>query len=188
MAAVESNMIELGSTAPNFSLPNTNPKILKSEVSLSDYTGVKGIVIAFICNHCPYVVGIKTAFNDFAREYQEKGIAVVAISANDAITHPADSPEKMSVESEQYGYTFPYLYDESQTVAKAYDAACTPDLYLFDGDQKLVYRGQFDDSRPGNAIQATGRDLRIASDALLSGNPIPSEQKPSIGCNIKWKS
>ena len=187
MVETASKMIELGQIAPDFSLPNTNPDFNSSQVSISDFSDADGLVVAFICNHCPYVIGIKSAFAQFAREYADRGIAVVAINSNDVSTHPADSPEKMSQDAVQFNYEFPYLYDESQEVAKAYDAACTPDIYLFDEQRKLIYRGQFDDSRPGNQITATGADLRIAADALLSGNEIATDQKPSIGCNIKWK-
>ena len=188
MAAVESRMIELGTIAPDFTLPNMNPNIASTKVALSDYISTKGFVVAFICNHCPYVVHIKQAFSDYARDYKDQEIAVIAINANSAAAYPSDSPENMTTDAIQHNYGFPYLYDESQEVARAYDAACTPDIYLFDSARKLVYRGQFDDSRPGNDIPVSGTDLRVASDALLAGESISSDQKPSLGCSIKWKS
>lgn len=188
MAAVESRMIELGTIAPEFTLPNMNPSFASAKVALSDYISTKGYVVAFICNHCPYVVHIKQAFSDYARDYKDQGIAVIAINANSAAAYPSDSPENMTTDAIQHDYGFPYLYDESQEVARAYDAACTPDIYLFDSARKLVYRGQFDDSRPGNDIPVSGTDLRAASDALLVGESISSDQKPSLGCSIKWKT
>ena len=188
MAAIESKMIELGTIAPEFTLPNTNPNIASNKVALSDYSTAKGCVVAFICNHCPYVVHIKQAFSDYARDYKDQGIAVIAINANSAAAYPSDSPENMTTDAIQHNYGFPYLYDESQEVARAYDAACTPDIYLFDSARKLVYRGQFDDSRPGNDIPVSGTDLRAASDALLAGESISYDQKPSLGCSIKWKT
>jgi thiol-disulfide isomerase/thioredoxin len=141
----------------------------------------------FICNHCPYVKHIRSALAAFAREYQKKRLAIVGINANDVASYPEDSPAKMKAEVAEAGYVFPYLYDESQAVAKAYAAACTPDFFLFDRDRRLVYRGQFDDSRPGNGVAVTGKDLRAACDAALSGNAVASEQRPSVGCNIKWR-
>lgn len=188
MPAVESTTIELGTRAPEFSLPNTNPNYPNARVALSDFSGSKGLVVAFICNHCPFVVHIKSSFAEFAREYQQKGIGVVAISANDVCCHPADGPEKMADDAVQFGYGFPYLYDESQDVARAYGAVCTPDIYLFDSGYTLVYHGQYDDSRPGKDIEVTGADLRAAADALLNGASISPDQKPSIGCSIKWKA
>jgi peroxiredoxin len=178
-------MLELGTSAPDFSLPNA---VDGNTVSLSDVSDQKGLLVAFICNHCPFVVHIRDEFARFAKEYQEKGIAVVAISSNDVENYPQDSPEKMKEEAVEHGYTFPYLYDADQSVAQAYKAACTPDLFLFDGDTKLAYRGQFDASRPGNGVPVTGEDLRAACDAVLEGKPIPEPQTPSIGCNIKWKA
>ncbi|MGF1669556.1 MAG: thioredoxin family protein [Balneolaceae bacterium] len=184
MAAVESTMMELGTKAPAFALPDTNG----NNVSIEDVKGEKGLLVMFICNHCPFVKLIKKELAVVSREYQEKGIGVAAINANDVENYPDDRPEKMKEEVERFGYPFPYLFDESQEVAKAYSAACTPDFFLFDNNLKLVYRGQFDDSRPGNDIEVTGNDLRTALDALLDGKSIPEEdQKPSIGCNIKWK-
>jgi len=182
MVKTASTMLPLGSSAPQFSLPNVDG----TAVSSSDFTG-KPLLVAFICNHCPFVIHIREEFAKFAAEYRERGLAVVAISANDVSTHPDDSPEKMKDEVSQAGYTFPYLYDETQDVAKAYHAACTPDFFLFDAGHSLVYRGQFDDSRPQSGIPVTGADLRAACDAVLSGDAVPEPQKPSIGCNIKWK-
>ncbi len=187
MPLTESNMVELGARAPDFSLPNTNPNVDASNVALSDFAGSGGTVVAFICNHCPYVVHIKDAFAQFARDYSERGLSVIAISANDISTHPQDGPEAMGEDAVKHGYGFPYLYDEAQDVAKSYDAACTPDIYLFDAERKLAYRGQFDSSRPGNGIPVTGKDLRDASDAVLAGVTVSAEQNPSVGCNIKWK-
>jgi peroxiredoxin len=183
MARTESTMLELGTQAPDFSLPDTTGK----QVGLADFNEAKGLLVIFMCNHCPYVIHLRDALAAVAKEYQAKGLAVVGINSNDAANYPADSHEKMAEEVATAGYTFPYLYDESQATAKAYKAACTPDFFLFDGSQKLVYRGQFDDSRPRNDEPVTGADLRAAIEALLSGNPIPAEQKPSMGCNIKWK-
>jgi thiol-disulfide isomerase/thioredoxin len=142
----------------------------------------------FMCNHCPYVKHVRSGLAQLAKDYQAKGIAVVGISANDVQSHPDDSPAKMAAEAKDAGYTFPYLYDETQTVARAYQAACTPDFFLFDREKRLVYRGQLDDSRPGNGIPVTGKDLRAALDAVLAGQPVPKDQKASIGCNIKWKA
>ena len=182
MVKTASTMLELGTSAPDFSLPNVDG----STVSLADVSGKAGLLVAFVCNHCPFVVHIRDAFAKFAQEYQEKGIAVVAISSNDVENYPQDSPEKMQEEAAEHGYSFPYLYDADQSVAQAYKAACTPDFYLFDADTKLVYRGQFDASRPGNGIPVTGEDMRAACDAVLAGQAIPEPQIPSIGCNIKW--
>ncbi|REJ86342.1 MAG: thioredoxin family protein [Planctomycetota bacterium] len=182
MVKTASTMLELGSAAPEFSLPNVDG----STVTRSEFDG-KPLLVAFICNHCPFVIHIRDEFVKFANEYWEKGIAIVAISSNDVSTHPDDSPERMKEDADKFGYTFPYLYDESQEVAQAYRAACTPDFFLFDAEHKLVYRGQFDDSRPESGIPVTGEDLRAACDAVLSGSPVSEEQKPSIGCNIKWK-
>ncbi len=178
-------MLELGATAPDFSLPE--PATGKT-VTLADFKGAPGLLVVFMCNHCPYVKHIRHALAEFAREYQARGLKIVSINANDAANHPNDSPAKMVEEVKAIHYPFPYLYDETQEVAKAYHAACTPDLYLFDKDLKLVYRGQFDGSRPGNTVPVTGADLRAAADALLTGRSVSPEQKPSIGCNIKWKA
>lgn len=184
MAAVNSTMLELGTKAPDFKLPDT---ISGKEFSLKGFKGNKALLVMFICNHCPYVKNIKQAFVDYASDYMPKSVGIVAISSNDVENYPDDSPEKMKEDAEMFGYPFPYLYDESQEVAKAYKAACTPDLYLFDENMELYYRGQFDDSRPKNNIEPTGKDLREATDKLLAGEPIPEKQIPSIGCNIKWK-
>jgi peroxiredoxin len=184
MAQTPSTMLELGTPAPAFSLPE--PATGKT-VSLDDFKDHSALLVIFMCNHCPFVKHIRSALADFAREYRPKGLAIVGISANDVKSHPEDSPEKMAQEVKTAGYIFPYLYDEDQTVAKVYRAACTPDFYLFDGDRKLVYRGQFDDSRPGNNVPVTGENLRAAVDAVLTGQPVAADQRPSIGCNIKWK-
>ncbi len=184
MVKTASTMLSLGTSAPDFSLPNVDG----STVSLSDFAGKPGLLVIFMCNHCPFVIHLRDELARFANEYREKGLAIVGISSNDVATHPDDSPEKMSEEAKSAGYTFPYLYDENQDVAKSYQAACTPDFFLFDRHQELVYRGQFDDSRPESGILVTGADMRAACDAVLAGQPVSQEQKPSIGCNIKWKS
>jgi peroxiredoxin len=184
MALTPSTMLPLGTTAPDFRLPNTDGKT----VSLADFKDARALVVVFMCNHCPFVKHIRAGLADFARHAQAGGAAVVGVSSNDVSTHPEDSPQKMKEEAAQCGYTFPYLYDETQAVAQAYRAACTPDFFLFGPDRKLVYRGQFDDSRPGNGKPVTGRDLRAALEAVLAGKPVSSDQKPSIGCNIKWKA
>jgi len=183
MARTPSTMLPLGTSAPDFKLPDTTGKI----VSLADFAGKPALLVLFICNHCPFVKHLRAALAQLARDYQSRGVAIVGISSNDVANYPDDSPAKMVEEAKAAGYTFPYLYDESQAVAKAYRAACTPDIYLFDKDRKLAYRGQFDDSRPGNGISVTGKDLRAALDALLAGKPAPADQRPSLGCNIKWK-
>lgn len=183
MALTPSTMLELGTKAPDFDLPNVSG----GRVKLADLADKPVLLVAFICNHCPYVKHIREGFASLAKEYQAKGVAVVAISSNDVAGYPDDSPEKMAEEARLAGYTFPYLYDETQEVAKAYRAACTPDLYVFDKDRRLVYRGQLDDSRPGNGVPVTGADLRAALDAALASKPPLATQKPSIGCNIKWK-
>ncbi len=184
MARTPSQMIDLGTEAPNFSLPDV---VSGRNVSLDDFPDAKGFMLAFICNHCPFVQLIRHEFARYGREYTDKGIAVIAINSNDIMAHPEDGPDAMSDEARRFGYAFPYCLDADQSVAKAYQAACTPDLYLFDANRKLVYRGQFDDSRPGSDAAVTGADLRAASDALLAGQPIPEPQKASLGCNIKWK-
>jgi peroxiredoxin len=176
-------MLPLGTKAPDFRLPDPSGVI----VSLADLASAPALVVVFMCNHCPYVKHIRQGLAKLARDYRPRGVAVVGINANDVAHYPADSPAKMTEEAVSAGYIFPYLYDETQAVAKAYGAACTPDLYVFDKDQRLVYRGQFDDSRPGNGIPVTGQDLRAALDAVLAGKPVTVHQKPSIGCNIKWK-
>jgi peroxiredoxin len=184
MAKTPSTMLALGTRAPDFQLPDTEGRL----VSRDDHAAAPGLLVMFLCNHCPYVQHIRGGLAEFAREDQAKRLAIVAINANDVASYPDDSPEKMKAEKARYGYVFPYLYDESQAVAKAYAAACTPDFFLFDGARRLVYRGQFDDSRPGNGAAVTGKDLRAACEALLSGGPVASDQRPSIGCNIKWKA
>lgn len=184
MARTPSTMLALGTRAPDFSL--LEPASGKT-VHLKDFAAAPGLLVVFMCNHCPYVKHVRSGLAAFAREYQAKGLAVVGISSNDVANYPDDSPAKMVVEAQQAGYEFPYLYDETQHVAKAYQAACTPDFFLFDQAQKLVYRGQFDESRPGNTIPVTGKDLRNAADALLAQLPISPDQKPSLGCNIKWQ-
>lgn len=183
MALTPSTMLELGTPAPPFSLPDT---VSGDTVSLQAFAG-RPLLVAFVCNHCPYVKHIADAFADFAREYQPKGLGVVAINANDPDHRAEDGPAQMAAEARARGYTFPYLFDETQAVAKAYRAACTPDLFLFDADHTLVYRGQFDGSRPGNAVLVTGDDMRAAVNALFAGLMVPEPQTPSIGCNIKWK-
>lgn len=184
MARTPSQMIDLGTEAPNFQLPDV---VSGKTIGLDDFPNAKGFMIAFICNHCPFVQLIRHEFARYGREYTERGIAVIAINSNDIEAHPEDGPDPMRDDARRFGYTFPYCLDEDQSVAKAYQAACTPDLYLFDADRKLVYRGQFDGSRPGNDVPVTGTDLRAATDALLAGQPIPSDQKASLGCNIKWR-
>lgn len=176
-------MLPLGTVAPDFRLPDVNGNM----VALSDFASAPALVVLFICNHCPYVKHIRAGLADFGRDAQKRGAAVVAINANDVAHYAEDSPAKMKSEAQSVGYTFPYLYDESQAVAKAYRAACTPDIFLFDKDRRLAYRGQFDDSRPGNGLAVTGKDLRAAIDAVLAGEAIAPNQKASIGCNIKWK-
>lgn len=185
MAQTASTMLPLGTPAPDFSLPE--PMTGKT-VSLGDFQDAPALLVMVICNHCPFVKHIRQGLVQFARDYQAKDLAIVAISANDAANYPDDSPAKIAEEAKTFGYPFPYLHDESQAVAKAYHAACTPDFFLFDAGRKLVYRGQFDGSRPGNKLPVTGSDLRAAADALLAGRPVPSAQQPSIGCNIKWKT
>ena len=176
-------MLPLGTQAPEFHLKDTTGKL----VSLADFKGAPALAVVFMCNHCPYVKHIRAGLARLARDYQSRGVALVGINSNDVANYPADSPAKMAEEAKAAGYIFPYLYDETQSVAKAYKAACTPDFYLFDKEHRLVYRGQFDDSRPSNGIPVTGKDLRLALDAVLAGKPVPASQQPSIGCNIKWK-
>ncbi len=183
MAKTASTMLPLGSAAPDFSLPDVDSKVHR----LHDFGAAPGLVVAFICNHCPYVKHVRHALAQFTRDYQGKGIAVVAINSNDHGAYPQDGPDGMRAEIAEAGYAFPYLLDETQRVAQAYQAACTPDFFLFDAAHKLVYRGQFDASRPGNNQPVTGADLRAACDALLANRPIATEQHASLGCNIKWK-
>jgi peroxiredoxin len=182
MAPTPSTMLSLGTQAPDFSLPNVDG----NTVSREDLAG-KPLLVAFICNHCPFVKHVIDAFVEKAREYQKKGVKVVAISSNDIEGFPEDDPEHMKQFANERGFTFPYLYDEDQSVARSYHAACTPDFFLFDKAHKLVYRGQFDGARPGNDEPVTGEDLTVAVDAVVAGKPAPSPQKPSMGCNIKWK-
>ncbi len=176
-------MMELGQHAPQFTLPEPGGSL----VSLHDLGDAQALLVMFICNHCPFVIHIREQLATLAREYAPKGVAFVAINSNDVDNYPDDAPEKMRDEKKTAGYTFPYLYDETQEIAKAYGAACTPDFFLFDADRKLVYRGQLDDSRPDSGIPVTGEDMRAALDDVLAGRAISIEQKPSIGCNIKWK-
>jgi peroxiredoxin len=176
-------MLPLGTAAPDFQLPDVNGKT----VSLADFTG-KPLLVMFICNHCPFVKHIRAGLAQLGRDYASRGMAIAAISSNDVENYPQDGPDKMKVEAKDAGYNFPYLCDATQAIAKAYRAACTPDFYLFDKEHRLVYRGQFDDSRPGNGVPVTGKDLRAALDAVLAAKPVLANQKPSIGCNIKWKS
>ncbi len=183
MALTPSTMLPLGTIAPGFHLPDTDGKT----VSLADFKGRPALLVLFLCNHCPYVVHIRDGLAQLAREYMTRGVGIVGINANDEIKYPADSPQKMKAEAKAAGYVFPYLFDATQKVAKSYRAACTPDIFLFDKDQRLVYRGQFDDSRPDNQQPVTGKDLREALEAVLGGQPPLKIQRASIGCNIKWK-
>ena len=185
MARTESNMLALGTMAPPFSLLDTQSG---KKLQLQEMAGISGTVIMFICNHCPFVIHVNPEISKIANDYIAKGIAFIAISSNDVINYPQDGPSLMKEHAIKNEYSFPYLYDETQEVAKAYDAACTPDFYLFDAHLKLAYRGQLDNSRPGNSIPLTGNDLRNAIKALLESKPISKDQRPSIGCNIKWKN
>jgi peroxiredoxin len=184
MALTPSTMLPLGTAAPDFQLPDTNGKI----VSLADFKDKPALAVIFMCNHCPYVIHIRAGLAQLARDYAAKNVGIVGINSNDAKNYPDDSPAKMKIEVEKAGYIFPYLFDETQAVAKKYRAACTPDIFLFDRGRRLVYRGQFDASRPGNGISVTGKDLRAAIDAVLAGKATSEFQAPSIGCNIKWKA
>jgi len=184
MALTPSTMLPLGTTAPAFKLQNVDGRM----ASLDNFKSAPALLVAFICNHCPFVKHVAAGFSQLSQDYQGKGVAVIAINSNGPVGYPADSPEQMVHEVENRQYTFPYLFDETQEVAKAYRAACTPDFYVFDKDRKLVYRGQMDDSRPDSGIPVTGRDLRAALDAALAGKPVSEKQRPSIGCNIKWKA
>jgi peroxiredoxin len=184
MVETLSTMRPLGSKAPDFRLPDTAGHV----VSLADFKNSPALLVVFMCNHCPFVQHILPQFAQLARDYQARGVGMVGINSNDVETYPEDCPEKMAELAKRSGLVFPYLYDESQEVAKAYGAACTPDLYLFDRNQRLVYRGQMDDSRPGNNRPVTGADLRAALDAVLAGRPVSQDQRPSVGCNIKWKA
>lgn len=184
MARTPSTMLDLGTPAPHFSLPE--PATGKT-ITLDDYKQ-QPVLVVFMCNHCPYVIHLREELVRFADEYRAKGLVTIAINANDIENYPADSPEKMIADVEQFNYAFPYLFDESQEVAKSYQAACTPDFFMFDQQHILFYRGQFDGSRPRNDIPVTALDMRSAADKLLAGESAPSEQKPSLGCNIKWKA
>lgn len=182
MARTPSSMLALGTELPQFKLPDTDGKLIAS----SDFKG-KPLLVMFICNHCPFVIHVRGQLASIGRDYSAKGVGIVAINSNDVVAHPDDSPEKMKLEKTNAGYVFPYLFDKSQAVARAFHAECTPDIYLFDASHKLVYRGQLDDSRPSNKIPVSGKDLRTALDAVVAKQPVPFEQKPSLGCNIKWK-
>jgi peroxiredoxin len=184
MALTPSTMLPLGTAAPDFQLPDTNGKT----ISLADFKGAQALLVVFMCNHCPYVIHIRAGLAQLANDYSPRGVGIAGINSNDAKNYPDDSPAKMKAEVKNAGYIFPYLYDETQAVAKSYRAACTPDFFLFDRGRRLVYRGQFDASRPGNGIPVTGKDLRAALDAVLAGKPTSEFQTPSIGCNIKWKA
>lgn len=184
MVRTASTMLPLGTHAPDFRLPNVDGQA----VSRDDFRGKPALLVVFMCNHCPFVKHIAPALAALAREYQQKGVGIVGINSNDVANYPADSPEQMVAEAEAQGYTFPYLYDDTQEVAKAYRAACTPDFYLFDKDRKLAYRGQLDSSRPDSGIPVTGQDLRAALNAVLASKAVAGTQRPSIGCNIKWKA
>ncbi len=185
MAQTLSTMIYLGTTAPDFTLPDTVSGEMKS---LADLKSDKATLIMFICNHCPFVKHVNSQLAQLGTDYQPQGVSIVAISANDVAQYPDDGPEAMKVVAAEQGFNFPYLYDETQEVAQAYQAACTPDFFIFDGDLKLVYRGQLDDSRPGNDVPVTGQDIRAALNNILAGQPVAEMQKPSMGCNIKWKN
>lgn len=184
MVAVPSTMLPLGTTVPDFALVNA---VDGRTVSPADFRDRNALLVMFICNHCPYVKHVVKEIGQVARDYQPRGVGIIAINSNDIASHPDDAPEHMKTLAQAEGWSFPFVFDENQAVAKAFRAACTPEFYLFDRDRKLVYRGQLDDSRPKSAVPVTGRDLRAALDALLRGKPVPADQTPSIGCNIKWK-
>jgi len=183
MAVTPSTMLPLGTEAPPFALPDTEGKT----VALTDFDRARALLVVFMCNHCPFVKHILDDFVALAKEYQARGAAVVAINSNDVDSYPDDRPDLMAEVARGKGFTFPYLYDATQDVARGYRAACTPDFFVFDAERKLVYRGQMDESRPGNGQPVTGADLRAALDAVLEGRPVGKEQKPSMGCNVKWK-
>ena len=185
--AHSSTMVRLGSTAYDFDLQNFNAGFREKMVSLETFKNYPALLVVFMCNHCPYVIHIRDSFLRFSNEYESKGLGIIAISSNDVLNYPDDRPEKMRDDALKYEYPFPYLFDENQEVAKAYSAACTPDFFLYDKERKLVYRGQYDSSRPKNSVPVTGEDMRKATEALLNGEKILSEQLPSMGCNIKWK-
>jgi peroxiredoxin len=184
MAVESSKDLPLGTRAPDFALPDT---VSGRTIRLTDYAASPALLVTFICNHCPYVIHIRPALVEFAVEYQPRGLGLVAISANDPQAHPQDSPEQMGLVAKQSGFTFPYLFDQTQQTARAYRAACTPEFYLFDSARRLVYRGRFDASRPNSQVAVTGAELRAAADAVLAGRPVPADQKPSVGCSIKWR-
>lgn len=183
MARTPSTMLELGTVAPEFDLPDFDGRRHR----LADSAKAPALLVVFTCNHCPFVRHLRAGFVQFTRDYLARGLAVVAINANDLQAYPQDGPDAMRAEAREHDYRFPYLVDASQAVAKAYRAACTPDFFLFDADRRLAYRGQFDGSRPGNDVPVTGADMRAAVDAVLAGRPAPAEQRPSLGCNIKWR-
>ncbi|MBD1934204.1 MULTISPECIES: thioredoxin family protein [Cyanophyceae] len=183
MARVASTMLPLGTLAPDFQLPD----VFGETISLATMKGKQGLLVMFICKHCPFVKHVEAQLAQIGKDYENKNLGIVAISANDASNYPDDAPDQLQAMAKELGFTFPLCYDETQETAKAYTAACTPDFFLFDGNRSLVYRGQLDDSRPGNDKPVTGQDLRNAIDAVLAGKPISDMQKPSIGCNIKWK-
>jgi peroxiredoxin len=185
MSLTESTMLELATTAPDFALTEV---VTGKTVHRDDFRGNNALLVMFICAHCPYVKHVNEGLAALGKDYAGRSIAIVAISSNDVNTHPADSPAGLKQQAQTFGFAFPYLYDESQAVAHAYKAACTPDFFLFDAGFRLVYRGQFDQSRPGNGVAVTGEDLRSAIDQVLAGTPVPTQQRPSIGCNIKWKA
>jgi peroxiredoxin len=179
-----STMVDLGTEAPDFALPDVTTG---RTVRRSDFDDRKALLVMFICRHCPYVRHVRQGLAEFGQDYRDRDVGIVAISPNDPVTYPEDAPDSLAEEAREAGYTFPYLFDESQDVARSYTAACTPDFFLFDEGRKLVYRGQFDPSRPGNGVPVTGRDLRAAVDAVLSGSPVSEDQRPSVGCTIKWR-
>jgi peroxiredoxin len=185
MALTPSTMLALGTPAPDFRLPDV---VSGKTISLSTFSGKPALLVMFICRHCPYVQHVQQALARLERDDAAKSVGIVAISANDVTTHPDDAPDRLKAMALELGFTFPFCYDETQETAQAYTAACTPDFFLFDAARRLVYRGQLDDSRPGNGKPVTGRDLRAAMDAVLAGQPVSQDQKPSLGCNIKWKA
>lgn len=184
MARTASTMMPLGTVAPDFSLPDV---VSGRTIARGEFSGKRGLLVMFLCSHCPFVKHVERELAALGRDFMGRGLGMVAIGSNDAVAYPEDSPEGLRAQAEQQGFPFPYLYDETQAVARAYDAACTPDFFLFDADGRLAYRGQLDGSRPGNGIPVDGRDLRAAMEAVLAGKPVTGEQMPSIGCGIKWK-
>lgn len=184
MVLTPSTMVKLGTPIPEFSLPDTSGNL----VSLEDFSGAPGLLVIFLCNHCPYVKHIRTTLAEVTATFLEEGLKVVGINSNDVVEYPEDSPQRMAEEKRKFGYQFPYLFDETQSVAKSFGASCTPDFFLYDSKLKLCYRGQFDESRPGNKLRVTGEDLCQAVEALLAGKSPSEDQRPSIGCNIKWKA